>query len=254
MTLSALDWRRRFIQQATWTRELRQFLYRQVELSQAKLVLDVGCGPGALETELHTVLHGQVVGLDIASNYLALAKEFSPQCIYVQGDVHQLPFPDRVFDVCLCHFLLLWLEDPLSALKEMRRICQPAGWVLILAEPDYTGRLDYPPELAQLATWQRQSLIQQGADPSLGRRLAVLCQRAGLKDVQYGVLGGQWKARTDVTAWENEWQVLENDLARLSPPPPSHKVAGLRELDLQASQNGERILFVPTFYAWGRAS
>ena len=254
MTFTALDWQRRFIQQATWTRDLRQFLYQQVGLPLAQAVLDVGCGPGALEPEIRSAFQGMLVGLDIDQEHLNLARLQSPGCSYIQGDAHKLPFQDGSFNICLCHFVLLWLTDPLIALKEMRRVTQKSGWVLILAEPDYSGRLDYPEKLAQLGAWQRQSLTQQGADPALGRRLARLCQQAGLQGVQFGVLGGQWGAKNGFAVWEQEWQVLENDLAVLLHHPPPQDVAMLRALDYEASQNGERVLFVPTFYAWGRAA
>ncbi len=147
-----------------------------------------------------------------------------------------------------CHFVLLWLADPRRALNEMRRVAAPGGAVLALAEPDYGGRIDYPEALSRLGTWQSQALEEQGANPRMGRRLAGLFQQAGLVEVESGVLGAQWSQTDSDEDMEMEWQVLRNDLAEAVPP---EELEALERLDRQATQAGERVLFVPTFYAWG---
>ena len=37
------------------------------------------------------------------------------------------PFTNASFDLTFCHYLLLWLKDPLSAIKEMKRVTRPGG-------------------------------------------------------------------------------------------------------------------------------
>jgi hypothetical protein len=46
-----------------------------------------------------------------------------------------------------------------------------------------------------------------------------------------------------------EWQVLEADLEDTLAPA---RLADLRRIDAAAWEKGDRVLFVPTFYAWGR--
>jgi hypothetical protein len=132
----------------------------------------------------------------------------------------------------------------------MCRVARPGGWVLALAEPDYGGRVDYPVELATLGRWQAESLRQQGADSEMGRKLAGIFTRAGLKHVETGVMGGEWK-HPDLPGEVNlEWAVLESDLAgKIS----LQDIQNMKQMDVAARQNGERVLFVPTFYAWGMA-
>jgi ubiquinone/menaquinone biosynthesis C-methylase UbiE len=254
VSLSLPGWQQRYRQQAGWTRALRHYIYTQINLSITQRILDVGCGTGALLEELCGEMHlPGVVGLDIQPESLALAQRAAPQAGLTAGDALALPFPDGAFEVCLCHYVLLWLPDPLQALQEMRRVIRPGGWALALAEPDYGGRVDYPPELEQLGDWQRQSLREQGADPLAGRKLAGWMQAAGFTRVQCGVLGGQWQTGFNPETWQTEWAVLADDLAQLQRPPPPGEIARLQALDWQASQRGERILYVPTFYAWGVA-
>ena len=152
------------------------------------------------------------------------------------------------FDIALCHFLLLWVADPRQVIAEMRRVVRPGGYVLALAEPDYGGRIDYPPEFAALGRLQAEALRRQGADPDLGRKLSALFHEAGLKLVETGVLGGQWSGMPNPQDNELEWQVLEADLGDSIDKTQFNR---LRALDAAAWQRGARLLFVPTFYAWG---
>jgi len=64
------------------------------------------------------------------------------------------------------------LSDPVPALKEMHRVLKRGGHVLILAEPDYSSRIDEPPELQSLGQLQTLSLQKQGASPVMGRKTA----------------------------------------------------------------------------------
>jgi hypothetical protein len=131
----------------------------------------------------------------------------------------------------------------------MRRVTRPGGAVLALAEPDYGGRIDYPRELAELGRWQAESLQRQGVDPEIGRKLAGVFVRAGLRQVESGVMGGEWAYPAAAGETSLEWSVLESDLAGQIAPQDLQK---LRQSEAAATQNGERVLFVPTFYAWGR--
>jgi SAM-dependent methyltransferase len=268
------DWHQRYTQQARWTQPLREYSYAQVSMSTATRILDVGCGTGALELELLSLSQGTIFGLDIDPANLALAITHAPGAFYIQADAHQLPLPAGTFDIVFCHFLLLWVSDPVQVVREMRRLARPGGAVLALAEPDYAGRIDYPTEFALLGKWQRDALIRQGAQPDLGRRLGEVFSLAGLESIETGILGGQWKQPPTREEWELEWQVLENDLisfqqlepliarnehrddtgASKIPNLPDLKIelTRLKQQDWSAWHSRARILFVPTFYAWGK--
>jgi ubiquinone/menaquinone biosynthesis C-methylase UbiE len=249
MTLSPQEWHHRFIQQAQWTQDLRAYLYQRAGMEKAQRVLEVGCGTGAILSDLPEQIPLQV-GLDIDSNHLVLSMRSLQGAGLTQGDGHTLPYPADCFDITLCHFLLLWVTDPEQVLNEMVRVTRSGGAVLALAEPDYGGRIDYPEELGQLGTWQTESLKLQGADPLMGRKLARLFHKAGLESVETGALGGQWSGTPDWESWESEWAVLESDLSQK--PSFLKKLGFLKKLEESAYKKGERVLFVPTFYAWGR--
>jgi hypothetical protein len=129
----------------------------------------------------------------------------------------------------------------------MQRVTRPGGWVLALAEPDYGGRVDYPEALAEAGRLQAEALRAQGAEPNMGRRLMALFRQTGLAQVSAGVLGGQWHS-DDPGDWRAEWAVLRADLGdRLT----EAEYELLYRIEAEARQTGERVLFVPTFYAAG---
>ncbi len=245
-----INWHNRYLQQARWTKPLRTYLYAQAGLLRAQRILEVGCGTGALVAELNALApQVRVTGLDIQYEALLAAHGYAHNAAWVQGDGQTLPFPSASFDLVLCHFLLLWVRNPLQVVAEMKRAARAGGAVLVLAEPDYGGRIDYPDELSVLGKAQRTALQRQGADPLIGRRLGEIISQAGLVEIETGVIGGQWRGVPSQAELETEWAVLMADLAGKFSP---FELAGLRAKDETAYREGSRILYVPTFYAWGK--
>lgn len=241
-----MDWHRRYIQQAQWTRDLRAYIFKQVRLNEASSALEVGCGSGAVLSELPDQLW--VHGLDIDFAALTQCRALAPAASLTQGNALDLPYPDQNFDIVYCHFFLLWVHDPLQALLEMKRVTKTGAYVIAFAEPDYTARLDEPRELVILGKWQTESLKRQGADPGLGARLADLFFRAGITIVETGTIHNAGR-NPSPEEWETEWAVIESDLAGFISKEEAQR---LKELDRQARARGERILNVPTYFAWGR--
>lgn len=239
----------RYLQQAVWTKENRRRLYSFADIKKAERILEVGSGTGVVSAELSSLDLNQVYGLDIDPDVTAFARRVDPRSGYLVGDGVQLPFDSKTFDVVLCHFLLLWVNEPRAILNEMIRVTSPGGSVLAIAEPDYGGRIDYPAPLEEIGALQGETLIHKGADIQLGRKLRSLFEWSGLNGVVVGVLGGEWKEFFLPDSFEDEWDTIERDLTGEITP---EKLEKYREIDKEASLRGERILYVPTFYAFGR--
>jgi ubiquinone/menaquinone biosynthesis C-methylase UbiE len=267
-----VDWHARFTQQARWTQELRRYLFERVGLSPGQRLLEVGCGTGAVLSTLLTAgcrLHGLDINRDFlhqaGQNFIAPAQRqgdnipsfetLNPNFLIpnpaflTQADAHHLPYRAGSFDIACCHFLLLWVVNPTEVIREMYRVTRPGGWVLALAEPDYGGRIDYPESLIQLGTLQEAALRRQGAEPRLGRQLGALFHAAGLAEVETGLLGGQWRQPPSPDDLAQEWAVLQSDLRNEI---TQAELMRLQQIDNEAWQHGERVLFVPTFYALGQ--
>jgi hypothetical protein len=75
-------------------------------------------------------------------------------------------------------------RDPEEVLAEMVRLVRPGGWVAGL-EPDAEFAICHPPNLAfeRLCQLFRFAFLRNGADLHIGRRMAELYRRVGLRDV-----------------------------------------------------------------------
>jgi SAM-dependent methyltransferase len=163
---------------------------------------------------------------------------------YSPGDAQNLSFEDGEFDITVCHFLLLWCQDPIRAAQEMVRVTRAGGAILVCAEPDYGGRIDHPD--LPLGCWQRQSLRSEGADPCLGRKLRGLFSLPAVRRVEVGVIPGLWDLATLRAEFDAEWGLWERSLAGAV---PEAELSRVKAAELQAIEMGDRLAFLPVFYA-----
>jgi ubiquinone/menaquinone biosynthesis C-methylase UbiE len=245
-------WHNRFLQQAVWTRPLRDYLFNQIRLTSSMSILEVGCGTGAILFEIEARFQGRIFGVDIDSSFLHQASHHTHRSILLHSDAYALPFPSSAFDLTICHFLLLWVKDPVHVVREMKRITRPGGHVLALAEPDYGGRIDYPFELEALGRLQQSSLNRQGANTLIGRQLNDIFFQAGFLSARSGCLGGEWKLADSNMQGDSEWEMIEHDQMALNDSSSQEKLLSLKNLDQETRKKGTRVLFVPTFYALGK--
>ena len=249
-----MNWHNRYLRQAEWTRELRAYLFRKAGLSGVHRVFEVGCGTGAILCEGSLPDRGLYTraaryGIDLSAASLAECRNHAPGAFLTQGDALYLPYLDKTFDISYCNFLLLWVDDTLKALLEMKRVTKPQGHVLALAEPDYTSRVDRPHEISWLGKRQTESLIEQGVDVSIGSRLADLFYQAGISIFETGVIQNRGKDALTLDEWEYEWAVLQADLAGTV---SREEIQQMKHLDEQAWRRGEHEIIIPTYFAWGQ--
>lgn len=100
---------------------------------QGKQVLDLGCGVGGYTLALEEAgAHGVALDLWITPDFPA--RSFFP----VQGDALRLPFAEAAFDGVLCASLIEHVIDPMTLLREIRRVTRPEGWVYLSFPPFYS--------------------------------------------------------------------------------------------------------------------
>lgn len=254
-----MDWDRRYREQARWTRELRTYLFERAGWSRASRVLEVGCGTGAIlsdlaprhldPTQARPAHRPRVFGIDIDVAALRLCAANAPVAHLLSADARNLPFHNQSFDIAFCHFVLLWVSDPVATLREMRRVVISGGQILALAEPDYQHRIDWPVEVAEAAAMQNRSLEFQGADVSIGVRLPKLFNEAGIGIIESGPLTPEPAGPVTWSRQDLEWLVMESDLLKVLPP---ERVEEYRIRDSRARREGVRRTHVPTYFAWGQ--
>jgi len=101
-------------------------------------VLDVGCGTGIVARTIaaHAGERGQVIGLDLNDDMLAVARTASatirPAIEWRQGDAATLPFADGSFDIVTCQYAIQFFPDPSAALREIHRVLAPEGRLALM--------------------------------------------------------------------------------------------------------------------------
>lgn len=160
-------------------------------LRPGQSVLDVGCGPGTITVGLAAAAApGPVLGVDVGADQFdqgrALATEAGlGNLTFESASCYALPRPDQSVDRIFCHALLEHLAEPVTALREARRVLRPGG-VVGICSPDWGGFLMTPPSPTVDAALQAYQQIQRdnGGDPAAGRKLGVHLVEAGFAEVR----------------------------------------------------------------------
>lgn len=109
--------------------EWARILVSAADISPGQRVLDAACGTGivARRANEHVGNDGDVVGLDLNPSMIEVARQIRPDLQWREGDVTNLPFDDESFDVVLCQAALMFVPEPVAALREMHRVLRPGG-------------------------------------------------------------------------------------------------------------------------------
>jgi SAM-dependent methyltransferase len=93
-------------------------------------VVDVGCGPGALTTELvRRVGAAAVAAIDPSPPFVAALTVRLPEVDVRAGTAEDLPYADGSFDAALAQLVVHFMIDPVAGLREMARVTRPGGGV-----------------------------------------------------------------------------------------------------------------------------
>ncbi len=110
-------------------------IYGLLRSTQARRVLDVGCGTGVLGAKL-CAAGVNVTGLDFSQEMLRHARERMPEARLIQWDF-SAGLPDKIkmgsFDAVVCTYALHHLDDGGKAalLGEMEKCLKPGGRIII---------------------------------------------------------------------------------------------------------------------------
>jgi ubiquinone/menaquinone biosynthesis C-methylase UbiE len=101
----------------------------RVGLHASDRVLDAACGTGVVaRVAAERVGDGRrVVGVDVNSAMVEVARARLPQLEWREASVSELPFADDEFDVVCCQLGLQFVPDRPAALSETRRVLAPGG-------------------------------------------------------------------------------------------------------------------------------
>lgn len=114
-----------------WYRGRRRVIRAELDklaLPPRARVLDAGCGSGRTLQEL--VDYGEVSGIELDADAAQLARSRGLGTVEV-GRLEELPWNDDTFDLITCLDVIEHVADDARALRELRRVCRPGGWLLV---------------------------------------------------------------------------------------------------------------------------
>lgn len=233
-----------YLLQAEWLAPGRHWLYRKIGLARHERILDFGCGSGVIGEEIRQIGGRPVLGVDRDPEMVRFAQGRFPGNRYRCADENDPILGRQRFDLIVLSFVLLWQPRPLPFLKKIRKLLLPEGKLLVLAEPDYGGRIDFPPALEFLKDIFTATIQRQGGDPFFGRTLKAHLDRAGFSS-EVGLASHlDFPGGHAGPAWEREWRFWQQ-LAGL-PDPALKKIV---RLEKHAARSRERLVVFPVFYA-----
>jgi trans-aconitate 2-methyltransferase len=132
-------------------------LLAQIPLTEARKIVDIGCGPGnSTELLVKRWPNATVIGIDTSADMLRQARERLPEQTFIEANVaHWVP-PEGT-DLLFANAIFQWVP---GHLKQLQRLLGklPAGGVLAVQIPD---SLEEPAhvlmrEVAREGTWAKQ--------------------------------------------------------------------------------------------------
>lgn len=221
-----------------WRTAANSAAYLLPVLRPGMSLLDVGAGPGTITADLAAaVAPGEVTALEATAEALEVTKAGVRGVRYVVGDVHALDFPDDSFDVVHAHQVLQHVADPVQALREMRRVCKPGGYVAA-RDGDYAAFTWFPqlPELDEWLDLYQRMARANGGEPDAGRRMLSWARAAGFTDVT--ATASTWCFADDEDrAW---WGGMWADRVRDSAMATQARSSGVTEEHLRRLSDGWR--------------
>lgn len=196
--------------------------YLVPHLNRGDRLLDVGCGPGTISADLaELVAPGEVVAIDRAPEVLDEARGVAAgrgltNIAFEMGDVYSLDHPSGSFDVVHAHQVLQHLSDPVSGLREMRRLARDGGLVAV-RDADYAAMTWYPAD-ASLDKWREiYSAVARSnnSEPDAGRRVLAWAHEAGFSEVVPSASAWCFADEETRTWWSQLWvgRMTESSIA-----------------------------------------
>lgn len=152
-------------------------------------VLDLACGTGLVAFSAAGAVgpHGRVLGVDLSDQMVSAANHRAARSgvanvRFERMDAEALRLPGGLFDAALCTLGLMYLPDPLQAVREAHRVLRPGGRAVfaVWGEGGHCGWSGLFPIVDREV---RSDVCPLFFDLGRGEALAGLCAEAGFRHI-----------------------------------------------------------------------
>lgn len=143
-------------------------------LKPGMIVLDVGCGTGAISKDVAGIvgLSGKVIGIDNTEKFIESGKVTYKETKSLElkyCDIFDFEFSHK-FDLIISARVLQWLNNPKEALLKMKSLLKPDGQISIL---DYNhNKLEWNPEPPESMKLFYNTFLKWRADSGMNNGIA----------------------------------------------------------------------------------
>jgi ubiquinone/menaquinone biosynthesis C-methylase UbiE len=180
----------RLKKQASIGIEIEKAQWSKIPINKDAVVIDIGCGPGIIASELAKFAsQGMVIGVDKNNTMIEQCKanqEFQKieNLSFQEGDVFELKIAESSVDIVYSRFLFQHLSDPIKALANIKNTLKRNGKVCIIDVDD--NWLTLLPEPKHFKNYlQRVEKIQsdKGGDRFVGHKLQDYLSKVGFRNI-----------------------------------------------------------------------
>ena len=180
----------RLASQASFFGDLTEDVLRRAGVGAGMDVLDVGCGAGDGSFLARSLVgpSGSVHGVDLSDVAVSAARARAEgagaqNVTFETADLTKLRTSER-FDAIVGRLVLLYLADPVSAVRSLARLLRPGG-VIVFQEFDLSTARSVPeiPLFEAHMGVVREAFRRAGAMVDMGTALYPIFRSAGLQDV-----------------------------------------------------------------------
>jgi SAM-dependent methyltransferase len=186
-----------------YSRRLAPGFARFAGAEAGQRVLDVGCGPGALTTELVGIVgSAAVTAVDPSEPFVEAVRARNPEVRVERASAESLPFSDGDFDAAMAQLVVHFMTDPLAGIREMGRVTRSGGLVAACVWDHAGGRGPLAPFWDSVHAVDPDAPDESHLPGAREGDLSRLFTEAGLHDVEETLLSVAVEHPTFEEWWE----------------------------------------------------